>query len=175
VDCGEAEEPRERAPLRDVAPRTWEYLNRHGEALDRRGSSIYRKRPRFAIFGIGPYTFALWKVAVCGLYKRLEFAVVGPDEGRPVVFDDTVYHLSFDSEAEARITADLLSSGQARDFFNAITFWDAKRPITVDVLRRLNLRALAGEVGRELPLRVMPKRTAPVGNLILRTRANRLE
>lgn len=138
--------------IRDVAPRTWEYLNRHGEALDRRGSSIYRKRPRFAVFGIGPYTFAPWKVAVCGLYKRLEFAVVGPENGRPVVFDDTVYHLSFDAEVEARAVAELLNSAQGREFFNAFIFWDAKRPITVEVLRRLDVRALARACGRESSL-----------------------
>lgn len=135
--------------MREIAPRTWEYLNRHGEALDRRGSSIYRKRPRFAVFGIGPYTFAPWKVAICGLYKRLDFAVVGPGDGHPVVFDDTVYHLSFDSEAEARMVAGLLNSESGRAFFNAFTFWDAKRPITVDVLRRLDLRALARESGQD--------------------------
>jgi hypothetical protein len=133
------------------APRTWEYLNEHGDALDRRGSSIYRKRPRFSVFGIGPYTFAPWKLAVCGLYKRLTFTVVGPHDDRPVVFDDTVYHLSFGSESEARTVSSLLDSEQAREFFNAVTFWDAKRPITVDVLGRLDLRALARERGEELP------------------------
>lgn len=138
--------------IRETAPHTWEYLSRHGQALDRRGSSIYRKRPRFAVFGIGPYTFAPWKVAICGLYKRLDFAVVGPAEGRPVVFDDTVYHLSFDSEAEARTVAGLLNSESGRAFLNAFTFWDAKRPITVDVLRRLDLRALAQESGQDASL-----------------------
>lgn len=136
--------------MRDVAPRTWEYLIRHGEALDRRGSSIYRKRPRFAVFGIGPYTFAPWKVAVCGLYKRLEFALVGPESGKPVVFDDTVYHLSFDSEGDARTVAEVLNSDTGREFLNAFIFWDAKRPITVDVLRRLDLSALVRECGREV-------------------------
>ncbi|MCG3124888.1 MAG: hypothetical protein GIKADHBN_03394 [Phycisphaerales bacterium] len=133
----------------ETAPRTWDYLVNHGEALDRRGSSIYRKRPRFAVFGIGPYTFSPWKVAVCGLYKRLAFATVGPMEGRPVVFDDTVYHLSFDTEAEARTVAELLNSADGREFFNAFTFWDAKRPITVDVLRRLDLRGFARACGKE--------------------------
>ncbi|MCI0333949.1 MAG: hypothetical protein L0228_12080 [Planctomycetes bacterium] len=138
--------------MRERAPRTWEYLNRHGEALDKRGSSVYRNRPRFAVFGIGPYTFAPWKVAVCGLYKRLEFAVVGSYGKKPVVFDDTTYQLSFDSEAQARGVNDLLNSEPARDFFNALTFWDAKRPITIDVLARLDLRVLATECGQEWPL-----------------------
>lgn len=135
--------------IRKQAPRTWDYLNQHGDALDRRGSSIYRKRPRFAVFGIGSYTFAPWKVAICGLYKRLQFSVIGPYDNRPVVFDDTVYLLSFDSESEARRVAGLLNSEVARDFFNAITFWDSKRPITVDVLGRLDLRLLAGETHKD--------------------------
>jgi hypothetical protein len=53
----------------------------------------------------------------------------------------------------------LLISEQARDFLNAVTFWDAKRPITVDVLSRLNLHALARERGEELN----------IGNSLLRT------
>lgn len=137
------------AAIAERAPRTWAYLNRHAESLDGRGSSIYRKRPRFAVFGIGPYTFAPWKVAICGLYKNLNFAVVGPRRSRPVVFDDTVYHLSFESEHEARRVATLLNSAEAQQFFHALTFWDAKRPITVDVLARLDLHALARELGEE--------------------------
>jgi len=136
--------------IAEIAPRTWEYLTKHGDALDRRGSSIYRKRPRFAVFGIGPYTFAPWKVAICGLYKRAAFIVAGPHDERPVVFDDTVYHLSFDSEDRARMICRLLNSDRARDFFNATAFWDAKRPITADVLGRLDLHALARECGEEL-------------------------
>lgn len=146
--------------IQERAPLTWQYLNAHRDVLDRRGSSIYRKRPPFAIFGIGPYTFTPWKVAICGLYKRPEFALIGPSEGRPVVFDDTVYHLSFDNEADARCAARLLNSERVRDFLNAVTFWDAKRPITVDVLSRLDLRVLARELGEELLPRLPLERTA---------------
>lgn len=135
--------------IREAAPETWSYLIRHGAALDQRGSSIYRKRPRFAVFGVGPYTFAPWKVAICGLYKRIEFALVGPIEGKPTVFDDTVYHLSFGSETDARIVAEALNSDTARELLNALIFWDAKRPITVDVLGRLNLPALLHACGHD--------------------------
>ena len=67
----------ETSTIRERAPRTWAYLEAHGAALDRRGSSIYRGRPRFSIFGVGEYTFAPWKVAISGFYKRLAFKVVG--------------------------------------------------------------------------------------------------
>ncbi len=136
--------------IRRHAPKTWEYLLAHGADLDRRASSIYKKRPRFSVFGVGDYTFAPWKVAISGFYKRLTFAVVGNSAGQPTVFDDTVYFLPCRSEHEARSLAALLNSDVAREFFSAYVFWDAKRPITVDLLKKLNLVALAREIGGEL-------------------------
>ncbi|CAG0903850.1 unnamed protein product [Cyprideis torosa] len=92
--------------IREEAPLTWAYLEKHGEALDSRGSSIYRNKARFSVFGVGDYTFTDWKVAISGFYKKLNFQVVAPIDGRPVVFDDTVYCLSAKSEAEARFLAE---------------------------------------------------------------------
>lgn len=137
--------------IRQRAPRTWHYLTNHAEYLDRRGSSIYRSRPRFSIFGVGEYSFTSWKVAVSGFYKNLIFRVVGPSSGKPVVFDDTCYFLPCASQAEAVATADMLNSQVAREFFSAFVFWDAKRPITVELLQRLDLFALARELGRDMP------------------------
>jgi hypothetical protein len=136
------------ASIRTSAPRTWEYLTRHRARFDNRGSSIYRGKPPFSIFGVGEYTFAPWKVAISGLYKKLEFKVIGPHGGKPVVLDDTCYFAACRSESEARFVAQLLASRTAREFFGAFVFWDAKRPITTDLLRRLDLRRLAEEVGR---------------------------
>jgi hypothetical protein len=132
-----------------VAPKTWEYLKRHGEFLDRRASSIYRNRARFSVFGVGDYTFAPWKVCISGFYKNLHFATVGPYQGKPVVLDDTSYFVSCQSEEEAHFIAGLLNSRPAREFFSAFVFWDAKRPTTIDMLRRLDLSALARELGAE--------------------------
>lgn len=132
-----------------VAPKTWDYLQKHAEALDGRASSIYKNRPRFSVFGVGPYSFAPWKVAISGFYKRLQFAAVGPCEGRPVVLDDTAYFLACSSQADAVFLTDLLNSEPARGFYSASTFWDAKRPITIDLLRKLDLRALARAAGSE--------------------------
>lgn len=130
------------------APRALAYLERHESDFLARRSSIYRGRSRFAVFGIGDYTFEPWKVAVCGLYKKLTFIVVGLYRGRPVVFDDTVYHLSCRTEGEARLVAELLSSAQAHTFYNARVFWDSKRPVTAQVLQRLDLMQLASALGR---------------------------
>lgn len=85
-----------------VAPKTWAYLTAHTDLLAKRGSSIYRDRPPFSIFGVGEYSFALWKVAISGFYKRLVFTVVGPVEDKPTVFDDTSYFLPCDSRARRR-------------------------------------------------------------------------
>ncbi len=136
-------------PICSKAPKTWSYLERHREQLGARASSIYRGRPPFSIFGVGDYTFAPWKVAISGLYKKLEFALVGPVNGKPVVFDDATNFLSFESEEAAQLVLNLLRSSPAKKFYNGIVFWDAKRPLTVEILRRLDLLSLAREVGRE--------------------------
>lgn len=128
------------------APQTWRYLNEHGPMLDARKSSLYRGKPRFSVFGVGDYTFAPWKIAISGLYKRLKFAVVGPVNGKPVVFDDTCNFLPCQTEIEARLLVQLLDSSVAKEFFESIIFWDAKRPITIDLLNRLDLMTLAEEL-----------------------------
>jgi len=133
--------------IKNDAPRTWRYLEQHSRSLDSRGSSIYRRRPRFSVFGIGEYTFVPWKVAICGLYKRLQFRVVGPQEGKPVIFDDTVYFVSCNSKREAELIQECLHSSQGQEFLGSFIFWDSKRPVTAEVLGRLDLLALAAELG----------------------------
>lgn len=123
--------------LRDNAPKLWAYLQKYAAILDDRKSSIYKTQPRFAIFGIGEYSFAPWKVAISGFYKRLRFSVVGPLDDRPVMLDDTCYFLPFSNESEARTTAAALESQLAADFFRSRIFWDAKRPINKSLLQKL--------------------------------------
>jgi hypothetical protein len=69
-----------------------------------------------------------------------------------VVFDDTCYFLACSSGEEATVLADLLNSDLASEFFHAFVFWDAKRPITVELLDRLDLAALAAERGVHFPV-----------------------
>lgn len=130
------------AELATRAPRAWAYLERHGAALDRRKSAIYRQRPRFSVFGVGPYSFAPHKVAVSGLYSPVRFTAVGPVDGRPVLFDDTVYLLPCADAAEARAIVDALHGPRGRDVIAATSFPDAKRPITAATLGRIDLDAL---------------------------------
>jgi hypothetical protein len=134
--------------IRRAAPRTWAYLETHADKLDSRKSSIYQGRPRFSIFGVGPYSFAPWKVAVSGLYHTFRFVAVGPLAGRPVMVDDTCYAVGCRSEEEACLIAQLLNSDTCQEFLRAIVFPDSKRPVTVDVLRRISLSALARRMGR---------------------------
>ncbi|GAB4398945.1 MAG: class I SAM-dependent methyltransferase [Anaerolineales bacterium] len=126
--------------IKQLAPRTWAYLERHAKHLDGRKSRIYQDNPRFSIFGVGAYTFAPYKIAICGLYKKLDFRLVRQIDGKPTVFDDTVYFLSFNTEQEANKTFGILSSSLAKDFYSALIFWDEKRPIKSSILNSLNLQ-----------------------------------
>jgi hypothetical protein len=134
-------------PIRERAPKTWAYLEAHADRLDRRASAIYRDRPRFSVFGVGDYAFAPWKVATPCLAKRLRFAVVPPVAARPTVLDDTSAFVPCQSEAEARGVASLLDSEPARAYLGALIAWDAKRPITIEILRSLSIASLARELG----------------------------
>lgn len=129
------------------APKTWTYLCANSEQLDSRRSSIYRGKPRFSVFGVGPYSFTPWKVAISALHKRLVFSEVGPIDGRPAMFDDTCYHLSCESQDGARLLTTLLNSTCSQELLGSLVFWDAKRPITSEILQRLNLRAVAETLG----------------------------
>jgi hypothetical protein len=125
-------------PIKTTAPKTWDYLLQHSEQLDARGSTIYAKNPRFSIFGVGDYAFRPWRIAICGLYKVLRFRLVGPINRRPVMFDDTVYYLSFDTEYEARETLEKLESNAAISLLSSLIFWDEKRPIKTSILNILD-------------------------------------
>ena len=133
--------------LQQRAPKAWHYLLAHQEALAARGSAIYRGRPPFSIFGVGAYSFSPWKVAIAGLYKSLRFEKVAPLDGRPVLLDDTCYFLPCETEADCDALIGLLSSPPATEFYSALTFWDAKRPITAKLLNQLDLAALAKRLG----------------------------
>ena len=58
------------------------------------------------------------------------------------MLDDTCYFLPFENKAEAKKVCGLLNSNAAQEFFKSFIFWDAKRPITVDVLQKLDIAKL---------------------------------
>jgi hypothetical protein len=131
------------------APRLWRYLANHAAAFEARKSSIYRGRPPFSIFGVGPYSFAPYKVLVSGLHKRPRFLAVGPRQGRPVLCDDTCYLLPFDSAQEAERVASALNQPPAQQFIESIIFPDSKRPFTKSVLSRINIGTLLQSLSSE--------------------------
>jgi hypothetical protein len=132
--------------LQKSAPRLWEYLVRNSEYFERRKSRIYRDKPHFSIFGVGEYSFKMYKVAISGLYKEPCFAVVLPIDNRPVMLDDTCYFLSFDTYPDALFTASLLNSPVVKRFLQSIVFTDAKRPYTKEVLMRIDLIQVASRL-----------------------------
>jgi hypothetical protein len=129
--------------IRATSPLTWSYLSSKAGSFSKRKSSIYRGKPLFSIFGVGDYTFSPWKIAISGLYKNLFFQLVGPIGGKPVVFDDTVSFLSFESFDQAQFVRDLLMTEEAQVFYESQIFWDEKRPVTTDILKRLSLLSLS--------------------------------
>src|SRR5204863_5228683 len=67
--------------------------------------------------------------------------------GRPVMFDDTCYYLGFAGREEADVVAEILNSPPCRQFLHALIFPGTKRPLTVELLQRLNIKAIAQEGG----------------------------
>ncbi len=120
-------------------PKTYAYLISHADMLDGRGSIIYKKRPRFAMFGIGDYSFKKYKIAVSALYKIPRFALVEPIDGRPAMLDDTCYLIGFDNKEEAQMTLYLLNHTITKAFIETIMFSDAKRVINKDLLMRIDI------------------------------------
>ena len=124
--------------IRTRTPKTWRYLQKHADILGARASSIYIKNPQFSVFGVGAYSFRPWRIAICGLYKSLDFRLIAPIEGKPVMFDDTVYYLSFDEEAVAQKVFALLHSDAAKELLSSLIFWDEKRPVKASILNMLD-------------------------------------
>ena len=151
--------------IKHIAPKTWKYLNRHSELLDKRSSQIYKRQPSFSIFGVGDYSFMQWKVAISGFYKFLSFSLIGPFNQKPVVLDDTCYFLGFNSEEEAICVSQILNSKEATEFFSAFIFWDKKRPINKDLLDLLDILELARELN--LPCRLNYLKSIPEKSLQL--------
>ncbi len=120
-------------------PKTYQYLLKHSDKLDKRSSRIYKGRSRFCLFGIGKYSFKPYKIAVSGLYKQPKFTIVTPISGKSVMLDDTCYMLGLNTLEEATFTQELLNSISVQAFINSIIFTDSKRVINKDLLMRIDL------------------------------------
>jgi hypothetical protein len=132
--------------IKSEFPKTYDYLINHLSSFDARKSSIYNNKPSFSIFGIGDYSFKPYKVAISGLYKTFHFTLVLPQNDKPVMLDDTCYLIGFDKIEFAIYSLILLNSKTAMQFLKSITFADAKRIFTKDVLMRIDLLKLAKNI-----------------------------
>jgi hypothetical protein len=52
-----------------------------------------------------------------------------------------------------------LRTPAAQEFLESLIFWDAKRPVTIEIIQRLDLTALARALGVEVP--APPRLTIP--------------
>ncbi len=136
--------------INGIAPKTYNYLLENSNYLDSRKSIIYKKRPRFCIFGIGDYSFMPYKVIVSGLYKKINFALASSIDNKTILLDDTCYSIGFEDKQNAKITCDVLNSEPVIKFIHSISFSDAKRNINKDLLMRINLESAAIEIGHEM-------------------------
>ncbi len=129
-------------------PKTYQYLTQHQANFDARKSSIYNNKPLFSIFGIGDYSFKPFKVAISGLYKTFHFTLILPQDNKPVMLDDTCYLIGFDKIEFAVYALILLNSNTTVQFLQSVTFPDAKRTFTKDVLMRIDLLELAKHIDK---------------------------
>ncbi len=144
------------AYIKEQFPLTHSYLKKQETLFANRKSSIYRGKPQYSIFGIGDYSFKPYKVAISALYKEPVFSLVLPTDSKPAMLDDTCYFLGFDELSEALITMLLLNHPLTYQLLQAITFADAKRVFTKDVLMRVDLgivkeRLTFNDIRRSIP------------------------
>lgn len=143
----------QRKPKQDTSyiqqkfPLTWEYLQAHIDQFNKRKSAIYANAPAFSMFGIGDYSYAPYKVGLSGFYKKPLFALLHSD--KPVMTDDTSYFLPFDDYDTAYCMMLLLNSKSVQQFLLSIAFLDNKRPYTVKLLSRLDLKKCLDKVSFE--------------------------
>lgn len=127
------------AQIQLIAPHTWQYLWSNRESFDSRKSTIYRNAPPFSMFGIGDYSFAKYKIGICGFYKVPLFAML-KGEDKPIMTDDTSYFISFDSYDMAYVAMLCLNSDRVRTYLMSTSFQDAKRPFTKHMLSHLDFK-----------------------------------
>ncbi len=137
----------ETSMLKYTHPKTYSYLMKYEELFNKRKSSIYKGKEKFSIFGLGEYSFKPYKIVVSSLYKTINFILVSEYGGKPVMVDDTCYQLDFDSKKEAENIYRALQSDEIQSLLASITFLDAKRVVTKNILMRLNLVELCRQKG----------------------------
>lgn len=96
-------------------PRTHAYLDAHRDRLESRGSSWFDEGPFYSLFGLGPYTWAEYKVVWCRLGFKPHFAVASTRDDplvgeKPVVPGDHCMFVATDDRREAHYLCALLNA-----------------------------------------------------------------
>jgi len=76
------------------------------------------------------------------------FTLVLPQDNKPVMLDDTCYFIGFDKVEFAVYALILLNSDTTMQFLRSVTFADAKRTFTKDVLMWIDLLELGNKIDK---------------------------
>lgn len=127
-------------------PKTWNYLNSHKEDFNKRKSVIYKNKYEFSIFSVGDYSFKPYKIVISGLYKKLNFVLLEPLDGKVAMVDDTCNFISFDTKEQAIFCLNLLNSDCVKRYLNSRISWESKRPIKTEILNSIDLERVSEKV-----------------------------
>jgi hypothetical protein len=136
------------AELAANSPKTYTYLCEHRDRLTDRSSTWFDKGPFYTLFGLGPYTWADYKVVWCRLGFKPHFAVVStvedPDLGeKPVVPGDHCMFLATDDGDEAHFLCALLNSAPYQRCLRDVAS-DGKSSLSKSVVSQLSLPQYTG-------------------------------
>ncbi|MCD8307982.1 MAG: hypothetical protein LUD51_07155 [Clostridia bacterium] len=98
------------------------------------------------MFGVGEYSYSVYKAAVSGFFKDPAFALLHSTDLRHVMTDDTCYFLAFSSYSLAYTAMLYLNTAKVRAFIKGLSFADAKRPYTKKVLERIDFSKICRDI-----------------------------
>jgi hypothetical protein len=133
------------AALERQTPRTYDYLRRHRDRLEARGSSWFDSGPFYSLFGLGPYTWAPYKVVWCRLGFKPHFAVVSSVDDdclgrKTVVPGDHCMFVGCADEEEAHYLCALLNAAPYQRSLRDLA-GDGKASLSKSVVSSLALPA----------------------------------
>lgn len=131
--------------IEKIYPLTWKYLDDNNSFFNKRKSSIYKRSPKFSMFGVGGYSYSRYKVGISGFYKTPLFSLLVSNT-KPVMIDDTSYFLSFSTYNDAYTSMLFLNSRRVQGFLKSISFQDNKRPYSKKVLARLDFKKIVEKI-----------------------------
>lgn len=129
--------------LRVNYPNTYSYLNRFKKELLSRKSKWFKgeDKPFYSLFGIGEYTFKPFKVVWCCMSYKPNFSVVSKVTDKfigikPLIPDNTIGNISFDSEKEAHFVCAVLNSEKAKLLFSMRSS-KSKWGISIEMVKKI--------------------------------------